>query len=168
LKSRFVIGIIGSHYALNGFVKVKPLSGEMGHFFRLKTVTLRKDGAEKDHTVAEIAPYGNLLIMRFDGVNSPEAARLLNGAEIIVDREYAAPLNEGEFYVEDLKGIAVLTTEGLSAGRIHDVIEGGGGQLVEITLASGEKRLAPFRNEFFGEVNLKDGTIILKEPWVLE
>ena len=153
---------------MEGFVKVRPFSGEVDHFSRLKSVILSKDGKEKSWDVKEVLLRGNFLLMRFAGIDSPEAARLLNGAEIIVDREYAAPLKEGEYYVEDLKGLEVVTTEGQLLGHISDVLEGGGGQLVELLLPSGEKKLAPFRNEFFGELRLGEGKIVLLEPWVLE
>jgi 16S rRNA processing protein RimM len=92
----------------------------------------------------------------------------LNGAEIVVDREYAAPLKDGEHYIEDLKGLAVVSACGQTLGHIADVLEGGGGQLAEVTLASGERRLAPYRKEFFGEADFACGTIVLLEPWVLD
>ena len=117
--------------------------------------------------MAEILLRGNYLLMRFAGIDSPEAAALLSGAEIITGREYAAPLNEGEYYVEDLKGLEVICGDGEPKGRIIDVVEGGGGELVEVTLLSGEKRFVPFRKEFFGEVKLAEGKIVLLEPWIL-
>ena len=158
---------MGPCFGLEGFVKVRPFSGEIGHFSRLKTVSLKLDGKEKTWEIAEVLPRGNFLLMRFAGIDSPEAARLLNGAEIIAGREYAAPLKKGEYYVEDLKGIEVVTAEGQVLGHIADVLEGGGGQLAEVALLSGEKRLAPFRKEFFGELNLGGGKIELLEPWIL-
>jgi 16S rRNA processing protein RimM len=101
-------------------------------------------------------------------VQSPEAAKALKGAEVIVDSKYAAPLKEGEYYVEDLKGLEVITAAGESVGCIADVVEGGGGDLLEIALSGGEKRLAPFRKEFFADTNLEEGKITLLEPWVLD
>ena len=159
---------MGPHFGLEGFVKVKPFSGEIEHFSRLKRVTLRQDGKEKTWDVAEVVLRGNFLLMRFVGIDSPEAAKLLGGAEIVVDREYAAPLKDGEYYVEDLKGLEVVTTEGQTLGHINDVLEGGGGNLAEVKLPSGEKRFAPFRKEFFGELSLGEGKIVLLEPWVLD
>ena len=158
---------MGPPYGLEGLVKVRPFSGETNHFLRLKNITLRQDGKEKTWDVAEVLPREKFLLMRFDGINNPEAAGLLGGAEIIVGREYAAPLKEGEYYVEDLKGLEVVNAEGQSLGFISDVVEGGGGQLAELILLSGEKRLVPFRNEFFGDVVIKEGKIVLLEPWVL-
>ncbi|MCL2602506.1 MAG: ribosome maturation factor RimM [Treponema sp.] len=149
-------------------MKIRPSSGEIDHFFRLETVTLRQGGVEVPRKVAETVPHGNALLMRFDGVTSPEAAKLLTGAEIVVDREFAAPLRDGEHYIEDMKGLAVVSAEGQTLGHIADVLEGGGGQLAEVTLSSGETRLAPYRKEFFGELNLAEGTIVLLAPWVLD
>jgi 16S rRNA processing protein RimM len=158
---------VGPPFGLEGFVKVRPFSGETGHFSRLAKVTLRQNGKEKIWDIAEIVPQGDCLLMRFAGIDSPEAAAVLKGAEIIAGREYAAPLKEGEYYVEDLKGLKVVTGEGEPLGYINDVIEGGGGHLAEVKLLDGEFRLAPFRKEFFGDISFEDGSIVLLEPWIL-
>ena len=118
--------------------------------------------------MAEIAGQGDFLLIRFIGIDSPEAASTLKGAQIVVEREYAAPLKEGEYYVEDLKGLEVVSAEGESLGHIIGMTEGGGGDLAEVKLLSGAARLAPFRKEFFGDVDLEQGRIVLLEPWVLE
>ena len=167
-RERFTLGLVGAPFGLEGFVKVKPFSGETDHFTRLEKVTLKQKEKEKIWDIAEVTPRGDFLLLRFTGIDSPEAAALLKGAEIIVGREYAAPLKEGEYYVEDLKGLEVIENGGKVLGHITDVVEGGGGQLVEVMLLSGEKRFAPFRNEFFGELSLEGGKIVLLEPWILE
>ena len=108
------------------------------------------------------------MLIRFKGIESPEAAKTLKGAEIVVDREYAAPLGEGEFYIEDLKNLEVVSVDGEALGQITGIVEGGGGFLAEVTLSSGNARLVPFKKEFFGEVNFSSGKIELLELWILE
>jgi 16S rRNA processing protein RimM len=162
------LGLVGPAFGLKGFVKVKPFSGEIEHFFNLHEVTLRQAGKDETWELAETALQGNSLLIRFAGIDSPEAAANLKGAEIIVGRKLASPLKEGEFYVEDLKGLEVIGRDGEILGYITDVIEGGGGNLVELKLLSGEIRLAPFRNEFFGDVDLENGKIVLLESWILD
>jgi 16S rRNA processing protein RimM len=159
---------VGSPFGLKGFVKVKPFSGESDHFSCLEKVTLRFGEKEEIRRVEEVIPKGANLLMRFCGIDSPEAAAVLKGAEIIVERKYAAPLNEGEYYVEDLKGLQVISRNGASLGNIINVIDGGGGNLAEIQLFSGEIRLIPFRNEFFGSIDMKKSSIELLETWILE
>ena len=182
LKTHFILGIVGSPFGLEGFVKVRPFSGETGHFFNLDKVTLSQNGTEKILNVAEIVPRGEILLMRFSGIDSPEAAGVLKGARIIAGREYAAPLKEGEYYVEDLKGLEVVNGEGEVLGLIMDIAEGGGGQLAEVLLYAGgepkparipaadkeKTRFVPFRKEFFGDISPENGKIVLLEPWILD
>jgi 16S rRNA processing protein RimM len=87
--------------------------------------------------------------------------------EILVERTAAAPLLKDEYYIEDLKSLN-LVNDNRSLGRIEDVIEGGGGFLLEIRLNSGETRLVPFRKEFIGEVCVKKGFAVLLKTWILE
>ena len=166
--THFTLGLVGAPFGLKGFVKVRPFSGETGHFINLEKVILRQGEKEETRELAEIICQEDSLLIRFAGINSPEAADKLKGAEIIAGRESAAPLKKGEYYIEDLKGLEVFGTEGETLGHITDVLEGGGGFLAELELLSGEKRLAPFRNEFFGDPDLGEGRIALLESWILE
>jgi 16S rRNA processing protein RimM len=157
-------------------VKLRSLSGETAHILSLKTVLLRRGD-----TTAEYALEGVLaspLAVKFAGVGSPEAARVLRGAELLVPRENAAPLGPAEFYIEDLLGLEVFArfppekdNSGLQEepiGSVANVVEGGGGFLVEILLPSGKKKLVPFRDEFFGPVDPAAGRMELLVRWVLE
>jgi len=168
MTKQFVAGIVGAPFGLKGFVKVKTLSGEIDHLLRLKTARLRLDGRERELRVAESSSMHPSLVMRFEGYDAPETAKSLAGAELLVDREDAAPLLPGEFYVEDLKGLAVLSGDGEALGEIVSVVEGGGGDLAEIRLPDGTARLVPFRGEFFSDVDLEGGRATLRNAWVLE
>jgi len=169
MTERFVAGIVGAPFGLEGFVKVKPPSGEVEHLLKLRQATLRQDGKERQLAIEESDASGPIVLMRFAGFRSPEAARALTGAELLVSREEAAPLQPGEFYVEDLKGLAVCAAEGGDTlGHIAAIIEGGGGDLIEIRLNSGELKLVPFREEFVAAVDMDKGRMLLHNLWVLE
>ncbi|MDR2069509.1 MAG: ribosome maturation factor RimM [Spirochaetaceae bacterium] len=168
MTGQFVVGLVGVPFGLKGFVKVRPLSGEDAHIRRLTSVLLRQGPREKTYEVEEIAGSGVVLLMKFRGVDTPEAAKALTGAELVADRAQAAPLREGEFYIEDLRGITVTLRTGEAVGEITDVLEGGGGFLAELRLPSKELRLVPFRNEFFGEVDPENRRAVLLERWILD
>ncbi|MDR1638032.1 MAG: ribosome maturation factor RimM [Treponema sp.] len=171
MTETFVAGLVGAPFGLAGFVKVRSLSGEIGHLLKLVSVSLRQGGIEKLWEVEEAlpAPPGPFVLIKFRGIGSPEAAKTLNGAEILVKRREAAPLKSGEFYVEDLKGLAVRAAPGGEIlGTIADLIEGGGGMLAEIELNKGERRFVPFRGEFFGEIDLTGRRAELLCRWILE
>jgi 16S rRNA processing protein RimM len=177
MTERFVIGVVGLPFGLSGRVKVRSLSGEEEHLLRLKKAVLRKNGEEKEYAVEEA--FSQPLSLKFAGIDSPESAKLLAGGEIIAGREEAAPLREGEFYIEDLKGLKVYAAHTAPGepedkpkdeliGEIADIVEVGGSYLAEIVLVSGERRLVPFRNEFFGSVDPDLGRAELLVRWILE
>ena len=174
MTEKFIIAMIGAPFGIKGFLKVHPCSGEIDHLLKLKSVTVCKDGKENLFKIEESVPTPPSLLMRFDGFDSPEKAKTLSGAQLLAGRENAAPLGEGEFYVEDLKGLPVFSAaeNGEIIGTINDIIEGGGGDLAEIKLVNGEKKLVPFRKEFFAMISPEGGPekgkVILNNFWILE
>ncbi|GHT82188.1 ribosome maturation factor RimM [Spirochaetia bacterium] len=176
MTEQFVVALVGAPFGIKGFVKTKPLSGELDHLEQLETVVLRRENRETSFYIEETLRVGPSLAVKFRGIDTPEAARALSGAEMCTDRDHAAPLGTDEYYIEDLRGIPVTDTDGAVLGHITDVLEGGGGQLIELRLTSplpgGELRLVPFRKEFFGEVDVDNASIekrraVLLERWIL-
>jgi 16S rRNA processing protein RimM len=168
VTEKFTVGTISTPFGVKGFVKIRIFSEETEHLLGLSELVLRQNETEKTFTIEEAIPQGASLLMKFKGIDSPEAAKSLGGAEIVADRAHAAPLKPGEFYIEDLKGLEVADKTGEILGTITDIIEGGNGELAELKLKTGETRLVPFRSEFFGEISLENKQAILLEKWVLE
>lgn len=170
MVDRFITGIIGAPYGVRGYIRLQLFSGETAHIKRLSRIVLRRGQKELLFEVEGTQKAGKAFLIKLKGVDSPEAARLLQGAELIVRREDAAPLRKDEYYIEDLRGLTVYspTPEGEVVGTIADVVEGGGGQLVEIRCSDGSYKLVPFRNEFFGAIEVEKGFAVLKERWILE
>ena len=164
---KFIIGIIGSPFGVKGFVKVRSSSGEVDHFLKLQSVVIAKNGKEQEIHIDEISVSAPpLVLIKFKGIDSPEAAKTLSGAQLITSREKASRLDEGEFYIEDLKGLTVQFVNGEAIGHVTDIIEGGGGELLEIKLTvSNDLCLVPFRKEFVVDISLKKGVIVLNNEW---
>ena len=168
MTEKFVIGLIGAPFGIKGFVKVHSCSGEIDHLLKMQSVIVNKDGKERLFYIEESAPAPPALLMRFTGIDTPEKAKTINGAQLIAERNQAAPLGEDEFYIEDLKGLTVIDENGETIGHIKDIIEGGGGELAEIKLSNGNLKLVPFRKEFFTEISPEKGLLVLQNPWILE
>jgi 16S rRNA processing protein RimM len=171
VEERFVSAVILSPFALEGFVKARSLSGETEHLLRLSSAVLRGKFGERVYKIEKSLTIGGVpahILIKFDGIDTPEAAKTLSGSEILLSRLEAAPLAEGEYYIEDLKGLRILDNNGVTLGEVSGILEGGGGQLVETRLSSGASKLIPFRNEFFGEISLEKKEITLLAAWILE
>ena len=178
-KARLVIGFIRGSHGYSGESKVESTSGEYEHFLKLKEVTLQH-GDEKREVKIESVSLGNAIAyVKFEGINSDSEIQKYNRWEILVPRKYCKSLKKDEWYIEDLRDCS-LVYEGKDdpatldapkvVGKITDVLEGGGGNLLEVSLAEScdRKVLVPFNNEFIGKVDVKNGTVQLMHLWILE
>lgn len=128
---------------------------------------MRLGSSESFHDVEAVRVTGRAILMKLEGIESPEDVAAVRGSEIVVPREQAAPLDRGEYYCADLEELVVVC-EGARVGGIESIRESGAHPLVEVSTESGERVLIPFTNEFFGEVDLDRGEIELINRMVLE
>jgi len=173
-----VTGLVRSSHGLNGFVKVESFSGEVEHIANLAAIDLRMGGVGgsiKRYEIEAVEGSAHCMLVKFKGIDTPEAAKQLSGAELVVPRDKACPCNKGEYYVSDLCQ-CVLVYQGSVVGTITGVMEGGAGDLLEVSLTEGSEfgdaklttRLVPFRKEFVGKVDMKAKTVELMHRWILE
>jgi 16S rRNA processing protein RimM len=160
------IGRVRTSFGLDGSVKVESFSGETAHFLRLDEVEIRNGESVTRLNVERTRCAGRTPIMKFEGVDTREAARAMAGAELWVEREFAAELSENEFYTADLVGLTVRF-DGADIGTIASVLDGTNGELLEIEL-EGKKVLVPFLDRFVGQVNIEDGYLELRVRWIVE
>ncbi len=190
---QFVVGLIRGPHGLKGMFKVESTSGEYGHFAGMREVALRNGETQRLVAVESVLCKAGTLLMKCAGIDSPEDVKPLNGWQIVVPREYACPLSPGEYYIQDLIGCSLVygdTDDGLEAdalpvvGTVTDVLEGGAGDLLEVSLSEsrvlldagidagkrGEPRhvLIPFKDEFIGTVDTAAKVIRLMHLWILE
>lgn len=186
------VAFVRGPHGLSGEFKIESASGRYEHIAKLKEVTLRLKGQTTLYKVERVEGSKNAFYMKLAGVDSPEAARKLNGAELRVSRENALQPKEGEWLIEDLKNCSLVYYEnGLAdgvapevIGSITDVLEGGAGDLLEVVLSescailedsvkkssNGKPRtvLIPFNSRHVGKVDVEGKTVQLMHLWILE
>ena len=170
-----ITGRVRGTFGLEGFIKIESCSGEYEHFLNLKEIKLQlpSKGTETQspelfYQVEECVVRNADALLKLRGINSPEAAKKLRGADILVPRDMACPLERGEFYINDLCN-SVLVYKGNSVGTIADVVEGGGGFLLEVSeAATGRTVYVPFRSQFIGKINIPAKQVELMHRWILE
>ena len=73
------------------------------------------------YTVAEVAPYRGDLLVRFAEVRDRTGAEALRGTSFTIDAAERRDLEEGEYWVEDLVGCAVVDQDGDPIGVVESV-----------------------------------------------
>ena len=166
------IGVLGKPRGVHGDIRVRSYSGEVEHFRSLSSVTLVKGEMSRRMRVNEVRVIHGMPVVRFEGVETPEAARGLVGWEIAVPRESAAPLGPDEYYWNDLVDCRVMV-DGVERGRVVAVVEGSQAPLLEVAPGGDADGvpptvLVPFMSPFVGDVNIDDATVVVEQPWILE
>jgi 16S rRNA processing protein RimM len=151
LTDRLAIATVGRSHGVKGYFRVTTFSGEIEHLENLRLVILKKGAREKEYEIEHVRLTGGGAMLKLVGVDSPEDAKTLVGAVIWADREYGAPLQEDEYYAADLVGCRVIRGQE-DVGVVSAILEGGGGDLLEVRRPGGETFLVPFRQEFVKEV----------------
>jgi len=179
-KAQLVVGFIRGAHGYSGECKVESTSGEYEHLLNLKDVTLRHGDEAREAKVESVSLGNAVAYVKFAGIDSDEAVKKFARWEIEVPRKYAKPLKKDEWYIEDLRNCslvykgkdvsATLDAPAKIVGTITNVLEGGGGNLLEVSLAEscGRKVFVPFNKKFIGKVDIKNSVVQLMHLWILE
>ncbi|MEN8098727.1 MAG: ribosome maturation factor RimM, partial [Chloroflexota bacterium] len=82
--------------------------------------------------------HGKRAIIKLDGINSREDANELRNQYLLVTRDEAVSLEEGEMFFFELIGLEVKTVEGQVLGSITDIIQTGANDVFVVQTSSKE------------------------------
>ena len=97
---------------------------------------------------------GKHWIAAVDGVAERNAAELLRGKSLWIDRGTLPEPEEDEFYFEDLIGLSVVDLNGVPAGEITSVQNFGAEDMLEIKPAGEASYYLPFTKKAVPEIDI--------------
>ena len=157
---RVIVGKVGGLYGVRGWVRLWSFTDPPENLLGYREVELGQEGGWAPARLAEARPHGESLVGRFEGIADRDAAAALVGAELAVRREALPPAGEGEYYWSDLVGLEVVNRQGVSLGRIREMMATGAN---DVMVVEGEReRLLPFLpGHFVDEVDLAGGRVLV-------
>jgi len=147
-----LLGIVGAAHGVRGEVRIKTYTAD--------PLALADYGPLVDETgrrfeIAAIRPAKDVVVARLKGVTSREAAELLTGVRLHVERSrLPAPDDEDEFLQADLVGCSVIGPDGVALGIVTAVANYGAGDLVDIETPDGRSVLMPFTKVFAPRIDI--------------
>jgi len=157
MVSRFRVGVIAGTHGLRGEVKVFPTTDEPARFLDLEKVILDTGREERTLKIRSVKFFKKFVILGFEGMDRIEDVEKLKGSELLINREDAIPLEEGEYFIPDLLGLKVVTDDGRELGVIKDVIETGANNVYDVQNEDGARILIPAIPQCILEVRLEEG-----------
>lgn len=158
------IGRIGPARGVRGELFVQPFTDTPEERFAVGSVLDTEPAAAGPLTVAGLNLNGAKMTLRFEGVESREAAEALRGVELVIAAGDRPAIDDpDEFYISDLVGLAARTVGGADLGPVRDVIEIAGADYLVLDV-DGTERLVPFVAEIVPTVDVAGGAVVLDPP----
>ena len=150
--------IVGTH-GVRGEVRVHPWCDSPQQFATFKKLYWDKEG--KQPVKVKARPHKNIALAVLEGVDTVEAAQVLRGKMLYVDRR-DLKLPKGHYLVQDLIGISVVDVDsGVTYGTLTDVSQTGANAVYHMATDKGEV-LIPAIPDVVVRIDLKKDTLYLR------
>jgi len=114
-------GRLGRTHGLKGELKFSPNDPEEVDSLSGQIVRMKENEVKVQSIRGANVPF----IIKFEGIDDIDSAKLLTGTEVFAKREHLKPLPEGEYYRFEIEGLAVFDEEGQPYGVIEEIIPTG-------------------------------------------
>ena len=153
------IGQIVNTFGIKGMVKIKPFTDDINRFDKLKKIYIKNKDGKKEYQIQEVKYHKNMVLMKLEGIDTPEQADLLRQSYLLVNRDDEEPLEEGVYYIVDLIGLEVYTDEGVLLGNVDDIFNTGSNDIYVVKDGKGKQILLPGIPDVIKDVDLEKGKI---------
>lgn len=166
-----IIGRVRKAHGIHGELVIEPLTDAPGAIFApgrrvfAGTVTGDRSPDGRELVVEESRPFkGGGWIVAFDAIADRTEAERWRERYLLVPVNELQPIGEGEVYLHDLFGLAVVRAGSLEpVGEVTDVYELPQGVMLDVRRGTGTV-LIPFRSEVVTSVDLAERRIVIDPP----
>jgi 16S rRNA processing protein RimM len=154
-----VLGKVGAPFGVQGWVKVFSYTDPPQGIASYAEWEVVRGTEVRRVTVLESKRAGQAIAVRLEGIDTREAAQLLVGAEVRVDRSELPAPEAGKYYWHDFVGLAAFNREGQALGRVAEVLELPAHPV--LVLKGERERLVPLVPDRLVAVDLEAGKVTL-------
>lgn len=137
------IGVIVTTHALRGELKVFPTTDDVRRFDDLKKCFIKlRDGVHMLEPES-VRYFKQFVIIKFKGYDNINDVMTFVKKDLLIDREDAVELEEGEYFICDLVGNTVVSDTGERLGVLEDVITSAANNVYIVRRDDGKELLIP-------------------------
>jgi 16S rRNA processing protein RimM len=161
---RLLVGRFGAPHGVKGEVRLQSFTQDPGAIAGYPDLA-DASGSRRFAIKSLRRVKDNLFVARVDGVADRDGAERLTNVEIYVPRADLPAPGKEEFYLADLIGLAALDEARAPLGRVANVLDFGGGDILEIApTGGGETQLFPFTKAVVPEIDVAGGWLVIVPP----
>lgn len=141
MNEMFTVGRIVNTHGVKGEIKVIPTTEDPKRFKKLKSIFVEGRKGMTTYEIEGVRYHKDFVLLKLQGINDMDAAELLKGSILKIDRKDSLPLKKDEYYISDLFGLEVYTEEERYLGTLVDIIETGSNDVYVVNKEDREKDL---------------------------
>ncbi len=161
------IGIVAKPQGIRGEIKVNNLSDTLERFLELEYVFVEDKGNYTRYNVKGTRLGDECAFLFLEKIYDRDAAEALRNKYICVDREHAIKLPEGRYFIFDLIGCTVITDEGVTLGKVDEVMQPGAND-VYVVKNGKDEILIPAVKSFVLDIDIEKKLITVKGDMLQE
>ena len=150
--------VIGPH-GVRGEVRVALMTDFPERFRRIRQLYVGDE--ESTRELRGVRFHKGQALLTIADVDSRSAADLLRGRILYVPAEDAEPLPEGTYFLEQILGIEVQTSDGTVLGKVTEILRTGSNDVYVVQGAEGEV-LLPAIHDVVRKVDLAAGLMTVE------
>ena len=148
-------------HGLSGELVLKPFNPDSDLLGSLTDIVLRSPAGDlRTYEVSARRGGGDNQLLTLRGVTDRDQAEALRGSVVCVPRTTLPPLEEGEYYLVDLVGLAVRTPEGETVGHVEDVLEYPSVEAL-VVITHGIVREVPNLDRYVPSIDVQGGFVVV-------
>ena len=153
------VGVIIKPHALKGEVKVYPTTDDINRMKKLKKVRITNGKISHDLNVSSVKIFKNQAIISFKEYSNINDIMDFMKWDILVEKTDAVPLEDDEYFLDDLIGIKVISDENEDLGEISDIIQTAANDVYVVSMQGVEDLLIPAIKQCVLDVDLNNKTV---------
>lgn len=156
MEEMLKVGVIASTHGVRGEVKVFPTTDDPARFKGLKEVMLDAGKETIPLEIENVKFFKQFVILKFKGIDNINDIERYRKCPLMVTRENAVALGEGEYFVADMIGMEAVTEDGERFGMLKDVLRTGANDVYVIESAKHGEVLIPAIKECVLSVDIEE------------
>mgnify|MGYP001816335863 CR=1 FL=1 len=157
-----MLGRVSGLFGVKGWIKVYSDTEPRDNILNYSPWYLRRQDGWQPYEVITGRPHGKGIVAQLANCPDRDAAAELIGSSIAIRPDQLPAAGEDEYYWSDLRGLKVITLQGVELGRVVSLMETGANDVLVVREAGEQarERLIPFiRHTVIQEVDLENGQL---------
>lgn len=163
VKKIKIAKVVNTH-GVRGEVKAIPLSEFTDRYASLKEVYVERNRSYQELRVESVRWNKNHLLVKFQGIETPEQGALLKNKYLEIDVGDTVPLPEGSYYLFEIIGLDVIDIHGKKLGTIGDILQTSANDVYVVKRENNQELLIPALKQVVKDIDLKNNKMIVELP----